>query len=339
MNHLAKKLVKVFIGFLIIVIILILAGYFAAPENNNPVWGINFSPKHARSLGFEPTDLFRAMVTDLNVKHVRIPLYWDDFETEPNSYNFVEIGNLLDLAEENHVEVILAVGRKLPRWPECHEPAFVKTLSKEQQEDALLGQIIVAVRTLESSKSIVAWQVENEAFFDYGENCPVLSKDLYKKELATVRKWDSFHRPIIGTDSGEKGPWLPTAWTGIDIFGSTMYRQVYLDKKGYYTTYPLPAWTYRVKAGWLRMFSGANQTYGVELQAEPWFAGTGPVQTPYEEHKRLMNSEILQQNIEYAKKSGFSQHYFWGAEWWYWLSKTYNDDSLIETVKPLFRTN
>lgn len=337
MKGLLKKLVKIFIGFLIFVLMLLLAGYFAAPVSKNPVWGINFSPSHAEGLGFKPTELFTQMLDDLQVKHVRLPAYWSDIEAEQGQYDFSEIDELLVIAQERDVEIILAVGRKLPRWPECHVPDWWETLDGQQKVDATLNKVRNTITHFRQYDNIFAWQLENEPFFDYGEDCPVSETELYKQELAIVHELDE--RPVIGTDSGEKGPWLPTAWTGIDIFGSTMYRQVYLDKKGYYTTYPLPAWTYRVKAGWLRIFSGANQTYGVELQAEPWFAGTGPIQTPYEEHKRLMNPEILQENIEYAKASGFPQHYFWGAEWWYWLAKTYDDDSLIETVKPLFRTN
>lgn len=337
MNTWIKKIAKVTLYVLIAIIALVTLGYNAGPNQSEPIWGINYSPKYAKGLGFDSTELFKTILDDLNVKHVRLPLYWDDFEREYRNYDFTEIGTLLEIAEERDVKVILALGRKLPRWPECHEPAWLESLSPAEQEEALIGQLISAVRTLESQQSIVAWQLENEAFFNYGENCPVMSTELYKKELATIRKWDSFNRPIIGTDSGEKGAWLPTAWTGIDIFGSTMYREVYLDKKGRYLTYPLPAWTYRVKAGWLRMLSGANQTYGVELQAEPWFAGTGPVQTQLEEHLRLMNSEILSDNINYARQSGFEQHYFWGAEWWYWMQKTHNNSTLIETVRPLFQ--
>lgn len=339
MKHWLKKFGKIILGIIIFILALTALGYAAGPATEQPVWGINFSPTHARGLGFEPTELFEQMLDELQVKHVRLPLYWNEFETQPNHYDFTEISNLLDIAKERDVKIILALGRKLPRWPECHEPEGFKTMNQEQQDAAAELQILTAVRTLESDPTIIAWQLENEPFFEYGQDCPVINRDLYKKELATIREWDSLKRPVIGTDSGEKGAWLPTAWTGVDIMGATMYRQVYLDKEQRYTTYPLPAWTYRVKAGWVRMFSSANRTFGVELQAEPWFAGTGPVQTPLAEHQRLMNSEILLNNIEYAKASGLEQHYFWGAEWWYWMAKTHNDNSLIETVKPLFRSN
>lgn len=332
-----KKFAKIILGLLLSLIILSAIGYVAAPTTNLPIWGINFSTSRARDLDFEPTELFTTILDDLQVKYVRLPLYWNTFETEKDNYDFTEIRKLLEIAQERNVKVILVLGRKLPRWPECHEPDWFAGLTPEAQDQAVINEILVAVRTLESQPSIFAWQLENEPFFEYGPDCPMIDRALYKKELATIREWDSQKRPIIGTDSGEKGAWLPTAWTGIDIFGSTMYRQVYLDKKQRYTTYPLPAWTYRVKAGWIRMFSNANRTFGVELQAEPWFAGVGAQQTQLQEQLRLMNSEVLNENIAYARASGFEQHYFWGAEWWYWMAKVHHDNSLIETVRPLFK--
>lgn len=332
-----KKIAKIILGNILTLSLLIAAGYFAAPVTNDPVWGINFSPSHARGLGFEPKQLFTQMLDELQVKYVRLPAYWSDIEAQQGQYDFSEIDELLTIAKERDVQIILAVGRKLPRWPECHVPEWWETLDGQQKVEATFNKVRNTVTHFQTYDNIFAWQLENEPFFDYGEDCPVSERELYRQQLAIIHELDP--RPVIGTDSGEKGAWLPTAWTGINIFGSTMYREVYLDKERRYTTYPLPAWTYRVKAGWVRMFSGANRAFGVELQAEPWFAGTGPVQTPYEEHKRLMNSDILLENIEYAKRSGLEQHYFWGAEWWYWLAKTHNDNSLIETVKPIFRNN
>lgn len=333
--NILKKLAKVLLGIVLSVAVLGLIGYAAGPSTNTPIWGINFSSSHARDLGFEPDELFIEMLDELGVGHVRIPVYWDEVEPQQGQFEFTEMDELLDIAHSRDVKIILAIGRKLPRWPECHEPSWWDSLDGVKQTEAVLQKIRTTVSHFSPRENIIAWQLENEPFFEYGADCPTTERQLYKDQIAIIRELDS--RPIIGTDSGEKGAWLPTAWTGVDILGSTMYREVYLDKKQEYTTYPLPAWTYRVKAGWVRIFSGANHAIGVELQAEPWFAGVGPVQTEKAEHQRLMNPDILRENIEYARNSGFEQHYFWGAEWWYWMAKTHNDTSLIETVKPLFK--
>ncbi|HMQ01848.1 MAG TPA: beta-galactosidase, partial [Candidatus Doudnabacteria bacterium] len=275
------------------------------------------------------------ILDDLEVKHVRLAAYWSEVEPNLGEFDFTMIKALLTEAEVRNVNVILAVGRKLPRWPECHEPAWYHHLTPEQKEAALLTMLEKTVLELKTYDNIVAWQVENEPFFDFGLNCPIIKSSLYKKEVALVKSLDN--RPIVGTDSGEKGPWITTAWGGVDIFGATMYRTVYLDKKEKYTTYPLPPWTYNVKAGLVRIFSGANETIGVELQAEPWFAGVGAQSTPEEIQQRLMSPAILQANIDYATQAGLKENYFWGTEWWYWYEQTTNDRALIELVKPLFR--
>lgn len=331
-----KKIGYIFAGLLLVMFSLAILGYIAHLPQKEITWGINFSTHQARSFGYEPAELFTKILDDLQVKHVRLPLYWNELEKEHRQYDFTEITTLLEIAEQRDVNVILALGRKLPRWPECHDPEWLTTLNKQEQDQALIGKITSVVKTLQSQKSIVAWQIENEPFFHYGLNCPGTSLSLYREEIKTVRQWDDQNRPIIGTDSGEKGPWITTAWGGIDIFGATMYRTVYLDKEEKYITYPLPAWTYNIKAGLIRILSGANKTIGVELQAEPWFSGVEEHWTQQEIKQRLMNTDILEQNIDYAKQAGFSENYFWGVEWWYWYAENFNDDSLIKTVKPLF---
>jgi hypothetical protein len=100
--------------------------------------------------------------------------------------------------------------------------------------------------------------------------------------------------------------------------------------------YPLPAWTYNIKAGLVRLLSDANKTIGVELQAEPWFAGSDAQHTAKEEQLLHMNAQILNRNADYARQAGLSENYFWGAEWWYWMQANQNESSLVEAAKVLF---
>jgi hypothetical protein len=50
-----------------------------------------------------------------------------------------------------------------------------------------------------------------------------------------------------------------------------------------------------------------------------------------------MNPSIFYDNINYAKKSGFKEHYFWGAEWWYW-AKAQGHSEMWDSAKN-FLTN
>jgi hypothetical protein len=329
-----KKLLKIFGGILIALLILTLLGYTASWPKKNVSWGVNFSTLRAKDLDMKPEQLFKTILDDLQPKLIRLPVYWEEIEANPGEFDFALYDRLLSETDQRDIKVIAAIGHKLPRWPECHHPQWWTSLEKKQQDAAVLNMVKNSIEHLKTHPSVGAWQIENEPFFPYGPDCPTISRGLYKQELAVVRALDD--RPIIGTDSGEKGAWLPTAWSGVDILGATMYREVYHDKKGRYLTYPLPAWTYNIKAGWTRIFSGANQALGVELQAEPWFAGKGAQQTPYEEQLQHMNSEIFLNNVHYARQAGFAENYFWGVEWWYWLKATYGDNSMIEAVKTVF---
>ena len=325
---------KVVLTIIIVVVFLCVAGYIAGKPQKDVAWGINYSSLRAKDLGMEPVGLLRIILTDLHPQHVRLPAYWSELEPEQGKFDFQTIDSLLTEIDKTDTKVVVVLGRKQPRWPECHQPLWWNNLPPAEQDEAVLEMISRAAEHLRLHESISAWQIENEPFFEYGPDCPTISRNLYAQEITTLKLLDP--RPVIGTDSGEKGPWITTAWAGVDILGATMYREVFLDKKGYYQTYPLPAWTYNVKAGLVRMFSSTNKTIGVELQAEPWFAGGDAQTTPIEKQLKHMNAEIFERNVGYATKTGFSENYLWGAEWWYWLQKNHQNDSMVGAAKQLF---
>jgi hypothetical protein len=183
--------------------------------------------------------------------------------------------------------------------------------------------------------SVEMWQIENEPYFNYGQDCPPISKELLSKEIETVHSLDQ--RPVVLTDSGEKGAWLPIAWSGGDVFGSTIYREVYADKKKQYMTYPIPPMFYRIRAGMNRLLSPVKATIGVELQAEPWFSGLMSGMD-YSAQSGLMNPEIFYANINYAKQTGLPRQYLWGVEWWYW-AKANGHAEMWQAAKDFFNNS
>ena len=110
--------------------------YVDAGDAPDPEWGITFSKKYATELGLDWREAYIAMLDELNVTHIRIPVYWDDIEPDRNAINLNDYKFMLDEAEKREVHVILAVGERLPRWPECHAPAWVETVSAEEREQA-----------------------------------------------------------------------------------------------------------------------------------------------------------------------------------------------------------
>lgn len=321
--------VLILLGLLLLCVILF---YFGKPKTNI-VWGVTFSSIRAEELGFVPKDLLHQILIDLHPQIIRLPADWAVLEPKQNQFDFSLMDGLLAEAQTSHTKIVLVLGNKQPRWPECHAPQWFKDLNPSEQEAAILNMIDQTINHFKANESISAWQLENEPFFQYGPNCPSISSELFKKELAEIKRLDT--RPIIATDSGEKGLWVNVASAGIDTLGATMYREAYYEKSGKYITYPLPWWTYNIKAGLVKLLSG-KPVIGVELQAEPWLKISDPKQTPPAEQLTHMNASIFDRNIEYATKVGFSENYLWGAEWWYWLEKTNGDSSMINAAKKLF---
>lgn len=316
--------------------LLVLAGFFywqfrASAEIE---WGLNFSIRQAEYLGFDWQKMYLDILDDLKPKRLRVVAYWQNLEPEPGQFTFQEFDELMLEGRKRDIEIILAVGHKLPRWPECNHPAWYENLSKAEQEERWLLMLEKAVSHFREFDVVVAWQVENEPFFPFGPECESVPRNFYEKELGLVKSLDK--RPIVVTDSGEKGAWLPTALMGGEIFGSTMYREVYHHERQKYIKYPVPPALYRIKAGMVKTFSRIDRFIGVELQAEPWFA-TNVFDTPWQRQQELMNPEIFMENIEYAKKVGFAENYFWGVEWWYWAMQQGHPE-MWEAAKTLMNS-
>jgi len=131
------------------------------------------------------------------------------------------------------------LGYKVPRWPECHPPAWANHLSVEEKRDTILDLVAAEVEQLRVYPNVTVWQIENEPFFPFGacDNFTVLDESFLARELALVRRLD--RRPVLITDSGELSPWIAARRAG-DRFGSTLYRSAWFERFGL-LTYPLVA--------------------------------------------------------------------------------------------------
>ncbi|HYC79769.1 MAG TPA: beta-galactosidase, partial [Candidatus Binatia bacterium] len=187
-----------------IILALFAAGcvYFASKyePSSTTEWGITFSHRYAESLGYDWKVMYLDMLNDLKPKKLRLMAYWEDIEPQPNVYDFSKAALMLEEAGKRNIEVILVVGHKQPRWPECHHPDWYGSLSQEERDQAQLKMVENAVNYYKRFDAIKIWQVENEALFTFGHECPKTPVDLIQKEMEIVRKADS--RPILMTDSG-----------------------------------------------------------------------------------------------------------------------------------------
>lgn len=328
-----KKIIYRIILFLVLILI-IMVFYFDSkftPAKDNFEWGITFSPRQAEYLGFDWKTVYLDMLNDLKPQKLRLLSHWEMVEPAKDKYDFSIPDMQLIEAQKRGIDVIMVVGLKQPRWPECHQPVWYNDLTIDEKRQALIDYVGKSVEHFKQFDAIKIWQVENEALFSFGPECPQSDKDVLAQEIELVRSLDS--RPVMLTDSGELGRWLPTTKLNPDILAPTMYRVVHNPKTGYFK-YPLPSMFFRVKAGIVRTFSSVDNFIGSELQAEPWFADDF-YHTPLSEQLSLMNQKIFLQNVEYAKKIGFKENYLWGVEWWYWLAKKQGDWGMWSAAKDL----
>lgn len=296
----------------------------------NVAWGVNFSQKHAANFGLDWKETYTALLDDAGVKKMKIAVHWDTIEPLRGEFSFNDIDfQIQELAKRNG-EMVLVIGMKTPRWPECHIPSWAQNLSKKEQQKVILVMIKEVVERYRGSEVLFAWQVENEPFFPFGE-CLWADEQFLSKEIELVKSLDD--RPIIITDSGEGSFWTRAARHG-DIVGTTMYRKVWVRQLGFYLTYPFPPVFYDRKAKLIKLLFG-KEVIGVELQTEPW----GPkllYDSPLKEQQKTMNLEQFKKNIEFARRTGLKTHYLWGAEWWYWMKEVHGDSAIWNEARTLF---
>ncbi len=300
---------KLHILILVLIILVVIFVVFNIQTDNlnlkkTVTFGVSFSPRYAQELELDPRPTYQSILTDLGTKSVRLSAYWDEIELEQDKFNFQDLDWYVGEASKNQAKVILAIGHKLPRWPECRAPKWLN--DRKEQQLIMLEKVI---EHFENNPSVSAWQVENEPLLNFGL-CPKPDRQFLQKEVAFVRS--KTKKPIIITDSGELRPWITPAKLS-DSLGITLYRTVETPFFGTFQ-YPFPPWFYRLKSNLV-----SKKTIIVELQAEPWARESLP-KTSLEEQIKRFSPEQFRKNVEFARKTGFEEIYLWGVEWWYYMA-------------------
>lgn len=323
--------------------IIMLAGLFVLTFSQKPEalapgvkeWGATFSQPWAEQLGLDWRSAYLASFNDLGVKKIRLPAYWSELEKASGVYDFLDLDWQIREAEKHRAKITLVIGRRVPRWPECHEPEWVKNEKLEIRNLKLLEYLKTLVNRYKDSSAIERWQVENEPFLNEFGVCPEPDPELLDKEVALVKSLDS--RPVVITDSGELGFWIRSAKRA-DIFGTTMYGVVWRSEfPSGYVRYPkMPSFFY-FKTNLATSFGGLKDIIISELQAEPW----GPAMiydlTP-DEQRRSMSLKQFKKNISLAEQVGFREVYLWGVEWMY-KEKLEGRDDIWNEARGLFAKN
>lgn len=312
-----------FLNFLIIVLIVggLVIQWFNFTSRiklaAHPVFGVTFSRFKAEELKLDWRETYLAILDDLKVKHLRLGAYWDDIETQSGQYDFSNLDWQIEEAEKHGAQIILAIGFRLPGWPECHLPEWAMNLSEKDRQAEILRLMETVIHRYKDRPNIWAWQVENEPFFSRFGLCPTLDREFFDREITMVKSIDG--RPIIVTASGELSTWI-TESRYADILGITMYRSTW-NKYFSYFYYPQPAASYYLKGKFVQFLQVPKKIIVVELQGEPWPPNNDLLNTPIKEQYKTMSPARFGSTIKYAQSTGFDEFYFWGAEWWYWLEK------------------
>lgn len=314
-----KILFNTFFILFIVVILFWLVFWLYSHKTYNLEYGISFNQNHATSLGLNWKTVYIDLLEELNPRYIRIAAMWSQIEEKQGIYNFSDIDWMMNMATKYGTKVLLVVGQKAPRWPECHVPAWLAEIDTvDARKEALLTYVRETVLRYKKNPSLELWQVENEAFirFAFGD-CSQFDQDAVLEEVALVRSLDP-DRKIVMTDSGELSSWRRPSKIG-DIFGTTMYRIVRTPRGHIFSYDWLPAGFYRIKA---KLWGIDYKNFFVaELQAEPWFTDSSPLDTSVDDMEETMNPDRLQKHFEYASSVGASRVYLWGVEWWYFMKE------------------
>ncbi len=333
MKVIRKLITYLFVGLILILVVMLLLTISDKPKEIK--YGTSFNTLYAEELELDPREVYIAVLDDLGVKRLRLSAHWTMVEPTKDRFNFKELDFQLKEAESRGVDVILGVGRRLPRWPECHVPDWAQKLTWEEQKKEIKELITEIVLRYKDSRAITHWQVENEPFLEIfaKEECGELDKEFLAEEIALVKELDH-SRPILITDSGNLGSWFGAYRSG-DVFGTSVYIYFWNPEVGQFKSI-LPPSFYRAKNNLMRILYGNKQTFLIELSAEPWLMQP-IIDTPIETQLERMDIEKFKEIIEFAKDTRFSTQYLWGAEWWYWLKKQ-GDESFWVEAEKLFDT-
>lgn len=308
------------------------SSYHNEPYSDEPTQlGVTFSTKYAKELGLDWRKVYIETLDDLQVRLYRIPVYWDEIEQQPNERDLSDIQWMMDEADKRGAKIMLAIGQRVPRWPECHPPEWTKNYPDDLMQQYELTMMEDVVHTFKDHPALYRWQVHNEPFFSVFGECRTPDEEFISSSIARVKTLDPEHK-VMTTDSGELSTWARTSGVA-DVLGISMYRVTWNSIFGYFY-YPLPPAYYTKKAQLISPW--VDDVIVSELQVEPWVPST-ILTTSLEEQFHSMDVARFQNNIAYVEETGFSEVLLWGVEWWYWLSEVHGDSSMWDEGRIQFQ--
>jgi hypothetical protein len=332
-----RRLVFIILGFLILwtgAMYSVAQWYIHKHQSQPLVLGASFVPDYASSFGLDPHNTLNAMLGDLKLKQVRLVSYWKDIEPSPGKYDFSGLDWQFAMANKYGAKVSLSIGMRQPRWPECHEPDWIKIdpAHRSVWEPQLYKFIEAVVNHYKNNPALQDYELENEFFMKVFGECKDFDRSRLIDEYNLVKAMDTKHHVIVSRSDNWVG--IPIGKPTPDEFAISVYKRVWDATITHrYFEYPLPAWFYSSLAGAEELVSGKDMIIH-ELQAEPWTPnGLEITQISVDEMYKSMNPERLKNRIQYGEATGMRTIDLWGAEWWYYMKVKQNDPAVWNVVK------
>lgn len=297
--------------------------------------GVSFIPAYASSLGLDPQETLDALL-GIGVRHLRLVSYWNQGEPSPGAYDFSLLDWQFKKAEASGAKIILTVGLRQPRWPECHMPAWAQNQPVSQWQPALMQYISAVVDRYKGSSSLYKYQLENEYFLKGFGICTDYSRQRLIDEYRLVKQLDPQHPIIVGRSNNALG--FPAGQPTPDEFSISVYKRVWDGNFSHrYLEYPQPAWFYGFIAGTQKLLLGKDMVVG-ELQAEAWPPnGKSITEISLAEQNKSLNATRFADRFKYGRATGMHEIYMWGAEYWYYRLHVLHDPSLWRVAQNEFR--
>ncbi len=325
---------KIFLIGIVILVVIFLFLSFNRPKPDKFTYGVSFSRFHSDELKLDWKETYLAILNDLKVRNFRFSAHWPLTEPRDGKFNFTELDFQMNEAKKAGATVIMALGRRLPGWPECHDPEWAKNLPTNKKQEKILEYIRTVVLRYKDYGNITYWQVENEPYLGFfsQQACGALDQDFLNKEINLVRSLDPA-RKILITDSGEFGTWYKAYPSG-DVFGTSMYLYVWWRHGIGPIRYPIIPAFFTFKLNLMKLLYGSKSVIVIELSGEPWLLQP-IVDTSIDVLLSRMGLDKFNEMLNFSQQTGFDTFYLWGAEWWYWM-KLHGHPELWDRAKTIW---
>ncbi len=340
-----------------------------AEAPGDPAFGINFSCDQAEYLLLEDSSLGPAgyvsndrpgraqwcaatldeLLSGLGARYVRISVQWSQVEPEQGRYDFSLIDALLGAAQRRGARVLLTVGVKGQRHPEYYIPRWVLDATNLEEGQTVsddpflrsraLAMVDAVVRHAAGSPAVDSWAADNEPYIASPRAGDwVLGPDFVREEARIIRANDPAHRPVVINHAQHfvfDRRWRE-ALAGADILGASIYPFRRYEIAGHEFVIPIleigPLQTnYAAQA---RAAKAAGRDFWItEMQAEPW-ANDLRLISPASPADDLTPGHF-RENIDYARRTGASRVYLWGAEWWLYERDHFGDNTWWDLARSV----